>query len=61
MVQHGKTQLFFLNGICTVTFDRTIMGTAIFENPIEVRLGTGFQLGMSREQVSNWEKSYTKK
>ena len=28
------------------SFGRTVMGKAIWENPIEVRLGEGFQLGM---------------
>ena len=28
------------------SFNRTVMGNAIWENPIEIRLGEGFQLGM---------------
>ena len=48
-LNHGpvsKTQLFLLSGICTVILWQTIMGKAIWENPIETRLGEGFQLGM---------------
>ena len=41
-----KTQWFLLSGIYTVTLWQDLMGKAIWENPIEVRLGEGFKLGM---------------
>ena len=46
---HGpvwKTQPFLLNGICMVILCMTVMGRAIWENPIAARLGEGFQLGL---------------
>ena len=46
---HGpvwKTQSFLLSEICTVILWQDFMGNAMWENPIEVQLGEGFQLGM---------------
>ena len=46
---HGpvwKTQSFFMSGICTVIFWQDCYGKAIWETPIEVRLGEGFEMGM---------------
>ena len=48
-LNHGpvwKTQSFHLNGICTVIFWQTIVGTAIWESSIGTRLGKSFKLGM---------------
>ena len=57
---HGpvwKMQSFLLNEICMVSFGRTVMEKAIWENPIEVRLGEGFQLGMLTR--TPWKKDYS--
>ena len=48
-LNHGpewKTQSFLLRGICTVILWPVVMGNAIWENPIELRLGEGFQWRM---------------
>ena len=48
-LNHGpvwKIQSFLLSEICTVILWQTVVGKAICENPIEVRLGEGFQLRM---------------
>ena len=48
MVQFGRSSRSSWNEICVrSSFGRTVMGKAIWENPIEARLGEGFKLGMS--------------
>ena len=45
-VQYGRPSRFFWAESVWSSFGRTVIGKAIWENPIEVRLGEGFQLGM---------------
>ena len=46
MVQYGRPSRSSWAKPVWSSFGRTIVGKAIWENPIEVRLGEGFQLGM---------------
>ena len=47
MVHYGRPSPFFLSEVCVwSSFGKTVMGEAIWENPIEVWLGEGFQLRM---------------
>ena len=46
MVQYGRPSCSSWAESVWSSFGRTVMGKAILENPIEVRLGKGFQLGM---------------
>ena len=46
MVQYGRSSLSSWAKSVRSSFGRTVMGKAIWENPNEVRLGEGFQLGM---------------
>ena len=46
MVQYGRPSRSSWAKSVRSSFGRTVMGKAIWENPIEVRLGEGFQLGM---------------
>ena len=46
MVQSGRRSRSSWKKSVRSSFGRTIMGKAIWENPIEVRLGESFQLGM---------------
>ena len=46
MVQHGRSSRSFWTKSVRSSFGRTVMGKAIWENPIATRLGEGFQLGM---------------
>ena len=45
MVQYGRPSRFSWAKSVRSSFSRTVMGKAIWENPIEVRLGEGFQIG----------------
>ena len=47
MVQYGRSSRSSWATSVRSSFGRTVMGKAIWEIPIEVRLGEGFQLGMS--------------
>ena len=46
MVQFGKPSRYSWAKSVRSFFGRTVMGKAIWENPVEVRLGKGFHLGM---------------
>ena len=46
MVQYGRPSCSSWTTSVRSSFGRTIMGKAIWESPIETRLGEGFQLGM---------------
>ena len=46
MVQYRRPSCSSWTESVRSSFGRTIMGEVIWENPIAVRLGTGFQLGM---------------
>ena len=46
MVQYGRPSRSSWAKSVWSSFGRTVMGKAIWENPIEVRLGEGFPLGM---------------
>ena len=46
MVQFGRSSRSSWKESVRSSFGRTIMGKAIWESPIEVRMGEGFQLGM---------------
>ena len=46
MVQYGRPSRSSRAKSVRSSFVRTVMGKAIWENPIEVRLGEGFQLGV---------------
>ena len=46
MVQYGRPSRSSWAKSVRSSFGRTVMGKAIWENPIEVQLGEGFQLGM---------------
>ena len=46
MVQYGRPSRSSWTESVRSSFGRTVMGKAIWEHPIEVRLGEGFQLGM---------------
>ena len=46
MVQYGRSSRSSWTESLRSSFGRTVTGKAIWENPIEVRLGEGFQLGM---------------
>ena len=47
MVQYGRPSRSSWAKSVGSSFGRTVMGKAIWENPFEIRLGEGFQLGMS--------------
>ena len=58
---HGpvwKTQSFLLNEICTVILCRTVIGEAICENPVEIRLGESFQIGNVSLYIEKKDYSY---
>ena len=46
VVQYGRPSRSSWTKSVRSSFGRTVMGKAIWENPIEIRLGEGFQLGM---------------
>ena len=46
MVHYGRPSRSSWAKSVPSSFGRTLMGKAVWENPIEVRLGEGFQLGM---------------
>ena len=46
MVQYGRPSRSSWKESVWSSFGRTVMGKAIWENPFEVRMGEGFQLGM---------------
>ena len=58
MVQYGRPSRSSWTESVRSSFGRTVMGKAIWENPIETWLGEGFQLGMSSSYTVKKDYSY---